>query len=225
MILDIPTIVGLLGEGIAIIRLLQRAISKKELKDTFWKLIEEDVEKAEKALDELSDAVVFAFGANLLYSSLFEPRNPELKAKQIFEDISRSYRELMDALSSLSETILDYQEEFRAFFAPADWAYIKGVLISIRDRKIIPRKLSRQLKARSLFQQTKNKQIFQQKFSEYLDEFNSNTGLDELNRLMGLKDKEYHEFVAKFLEKCLKEFFAESEKFRSKQKNITRRTG
>ncbi|ASJ03807.1 hypothetical protein A3L09_10635 (plasmid) [Thermococcus profundus] len=69
-----------------------------------------------------------------------------------------------------------------------------------------------------MFKQTKNQLRFQEKFSEYLNEFNKQTGFDELNQRLGLNDPEYQEFVAKFLEKCFKEFFVEAKKFKSRQK-------
>lgn len=208
---------GIISEGIAIVRLLQKAIAKKELKDTLWRLIEDDVKKAETAIDRLSDAVILAFGANFFYSHLFEPLDPDAKAKQLIENISENYYELLKSLRSLSKTILTYQDEFREFFSPMEWVYIKGILSAVKEEKIDTELLSKQVEGWQIFQQTENQLRFQEKFSEYLDEFNKQTGLDELNQRIGLKDKEYQEFVAKFLERCLKEFFAEAKKFKSKQ--------
>ncbi|WP_456444104.1 hypothetical protein [Thermococcus sp.] len=221
---DLPTIVGLISESIALIRLLQEAIAKKELKDTLWRLIGDDVKRAETTIDRLSDAVILAFGANFFYSLLFEPLDPDAKAKELIESISKNYHELLESLRSLSKTILTYQDEFKGFFSPTEWIYIKGILSAVKEEKIDTELLSKQVKAWPVFQQTKNQLRFQEKFSEYLDEFNKQTGLDELNQRIGLKDKEYQEFVAKFLERCLKEFFAESKKFKSKQKSASQKS-
>lgn len=221
---DFPTIVGLISEGIALIRLLQGAIAKKELKDTLWGLIEDDVKRAETAIDRLSDAVILAFGANFFYSFLFEPLHPDEKAKQLIENIYKNYHELLESLRSLSKTILTYQDEFKEFFSPTEWVYIKGILSAVKEEKLDTELLSKQVKVWPIFQQTENQLRFQQKFSEYLDEFNKQTGLDELNQRIGLKDKEYQEFVAKFLESCLKEFIIGSKKFRSKQKSTSQKS-
>ena len=221
---DLPTIVGLISESIALIRLLQETIAKKELKDTLWRLIGDDVKRAETTIDRLSDAVILAFGANFFYSLLFEPLDPDAKAKELIESISKNYHELLESLRSLSKTILTYQDEFKGFFSPTEWIYIKGILSAVKEEKIDTELLSKQVKAWPVFQQTKNQLRFQEKFSEYLDEFNKQIGLDELNQRIGLKDKEYQEFVAKFLERCLKEFFAESKKFKSKQKSASQKS-
>jgi len=216
--LDPLTIVSLIGEGIAIIRLLRNAIAKKGLKDTLWRLIEDDMKRAEAAIDRLSDAVILAFGANLFYSLFFEPLDPDTKARQLIENISKNYHELFESLRSLSKTILTYQDEFKEFFSPIEWVYIKGILSAVKEERIDTELLSKQVKMWPIFQQTENQLRFQDKFSEYLNEFNKRAGLDELNQRLGLNDPEYQEFFAKFLEKCLKEFFVEAKKFKSKQK-------
>lgn len=179
------------------------------------------MKRAETAIDRLSDAVALAFGANLFYSFLFEPLDPDAKAKQLIENISKNYHELLKALVSLSKTILTYQDEFKVFFSPTEWVYIKGTLSAVKEEKINTGLLSKQVRVWPIFQQTENQLRFQEKFSEYLDEFNKQTGLDELNQRIGLKDKEYQEFVAKFLERCLEEFFVEAKKFKSNQKKTT----
>ena len=182
------------------------------------------MKRAETTIDRLSDAVILAFGANFFYSLLFEPLDPDAKAKELIENISKNYHELLESLRSLSKTILTYQDEFKRFFSPTEWIYIKGILSAVKEEKIDTELLSKQVKAWPVFQQTKDQLRFQEKFSEYLDEFNKQIGLDELNQRIGLKDKEYQEFVAKFLERCLKEFFAESKKFKSKQKSASQKS-
>ncbi|AEH24467.1 BAR domain-containing protein [Pyrococcus yayanosii] len=221
---DIQTGISFISQFVTLLKLLKDAREKKKLKDILWRLIEDDVKRAETAVDRLSDAVILAFGANFFYSLLFEPLDPDAKAKQLIENISRNYHELLESIRSLSKTILTYQDEFKELFSPAEWVYIKGILSAVKEKKIDTELLSRQVKVWPIFHQTKNQLHFQQKFSEYLNEFNKQTGLDELNHRIGLKDKEYREFVAKFLERCLKEFFAESKKFKSKQKSASQKS-
>ncbi|MFA4662430.1 hypothetical protein QDY65_01400 [Pyrococcus kukulkanii] len=214
--IDLPTIVSLISEGIDLIKLLQKAIAKRKLKDTLWKFIEDDVKRVETAIDRLSDAVILAFGASFFYSFLFEPLHPDEKAKQLIENIYKNYYELIESLKSLSKTILTYQDEFKEFFSPAEWVYVKGILSAVKEEKIDIELLSKQVEVWLIFQQTENQSRFQEKFSEYLDEFNKQTGLEELNQCIY---KRYQEFVAKFLERCFKEFFVEFEKFKFKNMN------
>ncbi len=174
-----------LGEIMAIIRQVMWWEEKTRLSERLRKIIDKSLTEVLVSLEEFIDNFAMCYGSAIVYSCIFEPQNPETKAKHLSRDLEFSYMKLKEALAELAERVDAHRDTFREVLSKEDWFILEGYIHEMKKETPNWKHLLELLEYGSRSKRrSKSQVVFIDTLNKELSEFTCKENLHELEKFL-----------------------------------------